>query len=57
VGDGRPGPITRRLIDRVNAAMESPDYGLPIAAGPEQVERYLLSPGLLSMVQPEELPA
>jgi len=57
VGDGRPGPITRRLIDRVNAAMESPDYGLPIDAGPEQVERYLLSPGLLSMAQPVELPA
>ena len=57
VGDGRPGPITRRLSDRVNAAMESPDYGLPIDAGPEQVERYLLSPGLLSMPQPAELSA
>jgi branched-chain amino acid aminotransferase len=57
VGDGRPGPITRRLIERVNAAMDSPDYGLPLGSSAEETERYLLSPGLLSVPEPEGQPA
>lgn len=56
VDDGRPGPITRRFIEQVNAAMEAPDFGLAIEAAEAQAQEYLLSPGLLSIPQTEEQP-
>jgi branched-chain amino acid aminotransferase len=54
VADGRPGPITRRFVDRVNAAMDSPDFGLPFDATEAQAEEYLLSPGVLNHAEVEE---
>ena len=56
VGDGRPGPITQRLRQRLVAAMESPEFGLPVDATEAEAEKYLLSPGLLSVPEAEELP-
>jgi branched-chain amino acid aminotransferase len=54
VADGRPGPITRRFVDQVNAAMDSPDFGLPFDATETQAEEYLLSPGVLNHAEVEE---
>ena len=56
VGDGKPGPITRRFIDKVNAAMESPEFGLSLDAGEAEAQEYLLSPGLLTAPQIEQQP-
>ncbi len=54
VGDGTPGPITRRFVEQVKAAMDSTEFGLPIDATEEQAQKYLLSPGILSQVEIEE---
>ncbi len=47
VGGGRPGPITLKLIERVRAAQANPDHGLPLSAGPAEIESYLEGPGTL----------
>ena len=38
VGDGRPGPITRQFVGRLNAAMDSTEFGLPIDASDAQFD-------------------
>lgn len=57
VGDGHPGPISRRFIERVDQAMLSPEYGLPLDATESEAQEYLLSPGLLSVPEAAEIPA
>ena len=56
VGDRRPGPVTRRFIDQVNTAMDSPEFGLSIDASEAQAEEYLLSPSFLNQPETEEQP-
>jgi branched-chain amino acid aminotransferase len=56
VGDGRPGPITRRFIERVDRAMQSPEFGLPLDASESEARDYLLSPGLLSVPEAQAQP-
>jgi branched-chain amino acid aminotransferase len=50
VGDGRPGAITRRLVEEMRAVQESPEFGLPITASEREIDEYLESAGAL----PEE---
>jgi branched-chain amino acid aminotransferase len=50
IGEGRPGPITRKLVEQTRAAMASPEYGLPLTASAAEIEAYLEGPGML----PEE---
>lgn len=47
VGDGRPGPITRKLVEQTRAAMANPDYGLGLRATAAEIEAYLEGPGML----------
>jgi len=54
VADGRPGPITRRFQKQLNAAMDSPEFGLPVDATEAQAQEYLLSPGILNHAEVEE---
>lgn len=50
VGDGRPGPISLTMIERVRAAQARPDCGLALTAKRADIEAYLDGPGTL----PEE---
>jgi len=50
VGDGRPGPVSLKLIEQVRAAQARPDTGLPLTAKRAEIEAYLKGPGTL----PEE---
>ncbi len=50
VGDGRPGPISLKLIEQVRAAQARPDTGLSLTAKRAEIEAYLEGPGTL----PEE---
>jgi branched-chain amino acid aminotransferase len=54
VADGKPGPVTRRFQEQINAAMNSPDFGLPVNATEAEAEEYLLSPGILNHAEVEE---
>lgn len=47
IGEGRPGPITKTLVKKIQAAMNNPSFGLSIDADPAEVEKYLSSPSLL----------
>ncbi len=47
IGDGRPGPITKSLVDKMQAAMNNPSFGLSIDADSAEVDKYLSSPSLL----------
>ncbi len=47
IGDGRPGPITKNLVKKIQQAMDNPIYGLTIEAGSPEVEEYLGSPSHL----------
>jgi len=47
IGDGRPGPITKSLVEKIQAAMNNPSFGLSIDADSEAVDNYLRSPSLL----------
>ncbi len=42
VGDGRPGPVTKHLLEKLRANQRSPESGLPVDASFEDVKRYLL---------------
>jgi branched-chain amino acid aminotransferase len=41
VGDGHPGPVTRKLLDCINGDMANPAMGLPFDATQEELHRYL----------------
>ena len=41
IGAGRPGPVTRKLLERVNAAMSDPGHGLSIHTDRAGVIEYL----------------
>jgi branched-chain amino acid aminotransferase len=43
VGDGSPGPITRKLADRLNLDFSDPEMGLRVDASRIELERYLAS--------------
>ncbi len=47
IGEGRPGPITKSLVRRIQETMDNPLFGLPLDAGSSEVEEYLGSPSLL----------
>ena len=47
IGDGRPGPVTKNLVKKIQEAMDNPLYGLPLEASPREVEEYLRSPSRL----------
>jgi branched-chain amino acid aminotransferase len=51
IGDGTPGPITRKLVQRIDKAVADPTCGLDLEATPEEVRAYLNGPGTL----PEEI--
>jgi branched-chain amino acid aminotransferase len=46
VGDGKPGPVTRRLRERILEAMESPEWGISLDAREEDVRSYLTGSGV-----------
>ena len=41
VGDGKPGPVTRRLVDVYRKRMADPAYGLSIGASRDETIAYL----------------
>jgi branched-chain amino acid aminotransferase len=45
IGDGTPGPVTRKLRCLLSLDLENPVTGLSLYAGPEVVSAYLESPG------------
>ncbi len=47
VGDGRPGPVSLGLIERVRAAQADAACGLPLTATPAEIDAYLDGPGTL----------
>lgn len=44
VGDGKPGPITKRLLEAITLDMQNPEYGLSINADVKEVAEYLERP-------------
>lgn len=58
IGGGRPGEVTRGLIEEVRAAMANPEFGLRIGASREEVRDYLAAPSPIGADSaPEALPA
>lgn len=47
IGEGRPGDVTRALVEEVRAAMADPEYGLRIGASRQEVREYLAAPSPL----------
>ncbi|UCC39751.1 MAG: aminotransferase class IV [Candidatus Aminicenantes bacterium] len=47
IGDGRPGPITKSLVEKIQATMNNPAFGLSIDADAAEIDNYLSSPSLL----------
>jgi branched-chain amino acid aminotransferase len=47
IGEGRPGPITKNLVEKIQATMNNPSFGLSIDADSAEVDNYLSSPSLL----------
>jgi hypothetical protein len=41
VGDGKPGPVTKRLLREIEGAMANPRYGLSFSATEGQVKKYI----------------
>jgi branched-chain amino acid aminotransferase len=44
VGDGKPGPVTRALLDRIRKIMADPAWGIPLDATREDLGAYLSQP-------------
>lgn len=44
VGDGTPGPVTKKLLERIRAAMADPDHGLAVDADEGALESYIETP-------------
>jgi branched-chain amino acid aminotransferase len=47
IGEGLPGPITKSLVEKIQATMNNPSFGLSIDADSAEVDNYLSSPSLL----------
>ncbi len=47
IGDGHPGPITKSLVEKIQATVNNPSFGLSIDADSAEVDNYLSSPNLL----------
>jgi branched-chain amino acid aminotransferase len=44
VGDGKPGPVTKILLEAITNNMKNPEYGLSIKAGRDEVLDYMKRP-------------
>jgi len=44
VGDGEPGPVTKKLLAAITEDMRNPEYGLSIKATEEEVAEYMKRP-------------
>lgn len=51
IGNGKPGPITQKLMDIIIADIVKPQFGLPVDSGDREIRDYIRSPPIFSDIE------